>query len=107
MSMTLEQAAKRLTTIREEYTAKIDALPPLMKDRTALNSIVEALGVAIAAIRKRTPTMVTHEASIYSCHTCPSCRNVVDESEEFVPGQKIRVQPQWCKFCGQSLKWEE
>ena len=63
--------------------------------------------IAADACRKRTPTMVTHEASIYACHTCPSCKNVVDETTEFVPGQKIRVQNQWCRFCGQALKWEE
>lgn len=68
---------------------------------------MEAVRLSLEALRKRNPTMVTHEASIYACHTCPSCKNVVDEFTEFVPGQKIRVQAQWCKFCGQALKWEE
>lgn len=61
--------------------------------------------IAADALRKRTPTMVTHEASIYACHTCPSCKNVVDETTEFIPGQKIRVQVDWCRYCGQALKW--
>lgn len=68
---------------------------------------VEAVRLSLEALRKRNPTMVTHEATLYSCHTCPSCKNVVDETEEFVPGQKIRVYQQWCKYCGQALKWEE
>ena len=68
---------------------------------------VEAVRLSLEALRKRNPTMVTHEASIYACHTCPSCKNVVDETTEFIPGQKINVQVQWCKFCGQALKWEE
>lgn len=63
--------------------------------------------IAAAACRKRTPTMVTHEATIYACHTCPACHNVVDETTEFVPGARVFVQPRWCKFCGQALKWEE
>lgn len=63
--------------------------------------------IAAAACRKRTPTMVTHEASLYACHTCPSCKNVVDETTEFVPGARIFVQSQWCRYCGQALKWEE
>ena len=74
---------------------------------TPMPGMKEMFRVAAAALRKRTPTMVTHEASIYSCHTCPSCKNVVDETTEFVQGQKIRVQGQWCKFCGQALKWDE
>lgn len=75
--------------------------------RTTSDELRDAVCAAQYALRKRTPTMVTHEASIYACHTCPSCKNVVDETTEFVPGQKIRVQAQWCKFCGQALKWEE
>lgn len=67
----------------------------------------EAFLLAVDALRKRTPTPVTHEATIYACHTCPSCKNVVDETTEFVPGAKIFVHSNWCKFCGQALKWEE
>ena len=67
----------------------------------------EMFKIAATACRKRTPTMVMHEASIYACHTCPACHNVVDETTEFVPGARIFVQPRWCKFCGQALKWEE
>ena len=67
----------------------------------------EMFKIAARELRKRTPTPVTHEATIYACHTCPSCKNVVDEVTEFTPGARIFVQPRWCKFCGQALKWEE
>lgn len=53
MCMTFEQAAKRLSSILEEQRAKIDGLPPLMKGRTALNSVVEALEMAITALREK------------------------------------------------------
>lgn len=92
MSTTIEQAAAWF-----EERAKASPMPGAR----------EMFKIAATACRKRTPTMVTHEASIYTCNTCPSCKNVVDEFTEFVPGQKIRVQCQWCKFCGQALKWEE
>ena len=76
-------------------------------NNTPMPGAMAMFKIAAYACRKRTPTMVTHEATIYACHTCPACHNVVDEFTEFVPGQKIRVQVQWCKFCGQALKWEE
>ena len=97
MSMTIQEAIKRIENHMEVH--RIGQYPHIL--------IGEAFVVAIDALKKRNPTTVTHEASIYECHTCPSCKNVVDETTEFVPGQKIMVQPQWCKFCGQALKWEE
>lgn len=92
MSNTVEQAAAWF-----ENMAKTTPMPGAR----------EMFVIAASACRKRTPTMVTHEATIYACHTCPSCMNVVDEVTEFVPGARIFVQPRWCKFCGQALKWEE
>lgn len=98
MSMTIQQAIEN----RERCYKYLIGCGP-----KATTENVEAVRLSLEALRKRNPTMVTHEASIYACHTCPSCKNVVDEYEEFIPGQKIHVQPQWCKFCGQALKWEE
>jgi len=72
-----------------------------------LNEEYNALLLARNALEKRVPTMVTHEASLHQCRTCPDCKNVVDEFTEFVPGQKIRAISNWCRFCGQALKWEE
>ena len=101
MNMTIQQAIRVLNLpgdhIKdyEEYGFGID------------DELKEAILIAKAALRKRQPTMVTHNATIQSCCTCPSCSNVVDEFTEFVPGQKIRVQAQWCKYCGQALKWED
>ena len=101
MSMTIKEAIRALHLpgdhIRnyDEYGIYID------------DELKEAMQMAKTALRKQNPTTVTHEASIYACHTCPTCKNVVDETTEFIPGQKINVHPQWCKFCGQALKWEE
>ena len=72
-----------------------------------INEEYNALLLAGAALVKRTPTMVTHEATLHRCCTCPSCKQVVGKIEEFVPGQKILVITDWCQFCGQALKWEE
>ena len=101
MSMTIQQAI-RVLNLPGDHIKDYEEYGPGIDDE-----LREAIFMAKAALRKRNPTMVTHEASIYACHTCPSCKNVVDETTEFIPGQKIRVQVQWCKFCGQALKWED
>lgn len=108
MSMTTQEAAKHLSIhLRADDDCYKQAVAKgYFAAAEGHKRDMEANKMAIDALRKRTPTMVTHDASIYSCHTCPSCKNVVDEFTEFVPGQKTRVQPQWCKFCGQALKWE-
>ena len=98
MSMTIQQAIEN----RERCYKYLIGCGP-----KATTENVEAVRLSLEALRKRNPTMVTHEASLYECHTCPSCKNVVDEITEFVPGARIFVQSQWCKYCGQALKWEE
>ena len=98
MSMTIQQAIEN----RERCYKYLIGCGP-----KATTENVEAVRLSLEALRKRNPTMVTHEASIYACHTCPSCKNVVDEVTEFVPGARTFVQAKWCKFCGQALKWEE
>lgn len=63
---------------------------------------------AIEAIGKQIPKKLTHEATLIRCCTCPTCKNVLDEFEEFVPnGGKIRIKTQHCKFCGQALDWSD
>ena len=42
---------------------------------------LEALKIAVLALEKQVPKKPTHEATIYKCFTCPSCKNVVDEFE--------------------------
>ena len=69
-------------------------------------SLRDAIVVAEKALQRVTPTRTTHQATIYKCNTCPNCLNVVDEFEEFIPGQKINTRPDYCKFCGQALLWE-
>lgn len=66
----------------------------------------EAVLQAIDALEKQVAKKVTHEASIRTCCTCPSCLNVVDEFEKF-GNSTVRVTYSHCKFCGQKLDWSE
>lgn len=66
----------------------------------------KVLNIVVNALDKQTPTKVTHEASLYKCCTCPTCKNVIDEFTEFA-GKRVRVTVQHCKFCGQALDWGE
>lgn len=61
---------------------------------------------AISALKKRIPKKVTHEATLYKCCTCPNCKNVVGEFTEFM-GNRCRVTPTYCKYCGQALDWSD
>lgn len=58
------------------------------------------------ALEKRIPKKVTHEATLYRCCTCPTCKNVIDEFTEFA-GKRVRVTVQHCKFCGQKIDWSD
>lgn len=69
--------------------------------------ILEAHKMAIFALEKQEGKKPTHEASIYKCFTCPTCKNVIDHFEEFVPGKKTRILYKHCHFCGQRILWEE
>lgn len=60
--------------------------------------------MAILALEKQIPKKITHEATIYKCCTCPSCKNVVDEFET-IGDSRVRVTFQFCHFCGQALDW--
>ena len=63
---------------------------------------------AIVALEKQIPKKITHEATLQRCATCPTCKNVLDEFIEFIPGQpKIRVTFTNCHFCGQALDWSD
>ena len=57
-------------------------------------------------IEKPMPKKVTHEATLYRCCTCPTCKNVVDEFTDFLD-KRVRVTVQHCKFCGQALDWSD
>lgn len=104
--MTNQEAIKWIDGRVLELACLVD-ITKTDKKMQRINEEYNALLLARDALRKRTPTMVTHEATLRTCRTCPSCKNVVDEITEFVPGQKIRVISNWCRFCGQALKWEE
>ena len=63
---------------------------------------------AIVALEKQIPKKITHEATLKRCATCPTCKNVLDEFIELIPGQpKIRVTFTHCHFCGQALDWSD
>ena len=56
------------------------------------------------ALEKQMPKTVTHEASLYRCCTCPTCKNVVDKFEKWGESN-VRITYQYCHFCGQKLDW--
>lgn len=67
----------------------------------------EAIDMAISALEKQEGKKPKHEATIYKCFTCPTCKNVIDNFEEFVPGQKTRILYEHCHFCGQRIDWSD
>ena len=64
-----------------------------------------AYDLAIGALEKQIPKKPTHEASLYKCCTCPSCKNVFDKFE-VLGDRKVRITYNYCHFCGQKLDWE-
>lgn len=54
---------------------------------------------------KDTPKKITHQATLLKCCTCPSCLNVVDKFEKFGDAL-VRVEFEYCHFCGQKLDWD-
>lgn len=69
---------------------------------------LQAMQTCKSALKKQIPKKPTHEATLYRCLTCPTCKNVIDEFMEFVPEHpKIRVKTLHCKYCGQALDWSD
>ena len=100
-----------LSALKENIDSEIEASKRESSDvfrcGMVLAEIVsEALEQARKAVCKQTPTKVTHEASLYKCCTCPDCKNVVDEFEQW-GDRKIRIQAPFCRYCGQALDWSE
>lgn len=68
----------------------------------------ESIRLAISALNKQDAKKPTHEATLYRSLTCPHCKNVIDEFDEFfLPGQRIRIMRQHCSFCGQKINWHD
>ena len=86
--------------------AAIEVLKELAVKIKATGMVFEAVHMAIDAMEKQKPKKVTHEATLHRCHTCPRCRNVIDEFIDF-KGERTLVQVRNCKFCGQTLLWED
>ena len=64
----------------------------------------EVMHIIKVALDRQISKNPTHEATLYRCCTCPTCKNVIDEFTEFA-GKRVRVTVQHCKFCGQALDW--
>ena len=60
----------------------------------------------VKALKKQTPTMITHEATLYRDCTCPSCGNVVSKFEKW-GDDLVMITQSFCSICGQALKWGE
>lgn len=66
----------------------------------------EAEEFAIEALEKQIPKMITHEATLYKCCTCPNCKNVIDKFEKWEEN-RVRITYKYCYFCGQALDWSD
>lgn len=60
--------------------------------------------MVLEALEKQMPKVVTHEATLYRCCTCPTCKNVIDKFEKWGENT-VRVIYKYCYFCGQRLDW--
>ena len=98
MSMTIQQAIEN----RERCYKYLIGCGP-----KATTENVEAVRLSLEALRKQIPTMVTHDATRPECHTCPSCKNVVDRFGTFITGQKVPLYYDYCEFCGQAFDWSD
>ena len=70
------------------------------------NEVWEAVNTALEVLERHIPKELTHEATLYKCCTCPTCKNVVNEFVDF-KGQRVRVTYAHCRFCGQALDWSD
>lgn len=67
---------------------------------------LQAMKLCRQALEKQIPKQVTHEATLYKCCTCPSCKNVVDKFEKWGEST-VRITYSHCHFCGQALDWSD
>lgn len=71
----------------------------------ALDDAIELLKEHEKEIQYRTPKKITHNATKIDYATCPSCGNIVGETQ-IMGDSKVLIQWKYCKFCGQELDWE-
>lgn len=75
-------------------------------DEKDLGTFLAFLEIKDYINEKEVPKEVTHEATLYRCLTCPSCKNVVSKHEDW-DGKKVVILHEYCPFCGQHLKGED
>lgn len=68
--------------------------------------LIAACKTAIRALKHTIPAKITHEATLYKCPTCPSCKNVVGHMTDLF-GKKMLAHVPYCEFCGQHLDWSD
>lgn len=105
--MKVEQAIKLLNpdTMAGEI-AEIEYKYGFGGKEAAAHKINKACKIACKAMEKQIPKKVTHEATLYRCCTCPTCKNVIDKFEKWGEST-IRVKYKYCYFCGQALDWND
>lgn len=105
--MTIEEAIRLLhpNTTAEEI-AEIEYRYGFNGQKTAIHKINKACEIACKSMEKQIPKKVTHEATLYKCCTCPTCKNVVDKFEKWGEST-VRITCEYCHFCGQALDWSE
>ena len=96
--MTVNEAIKELKMILEEATEDENSVCYV----TSCDK--EPLEMAIKSLEKQVPKKTTHEATLYKCNTCPSCKNVLDRFE-YLGDKKCLITTKYCCFCGQKLDW--
>lgn len=101
--MTLDRMKLSAQTVRDNIAILEEVKQP---DDAGYYLQLEHEKFVLECVEKQIPKKVTHEASLYSCCTCPDCKNVIDEFTEFA-GKTARVTVQYCKFCGQALDWSD
>lgn len=94
----VEEALVRVRQLESTYSQVSKAL--CGKESASLDDLLKAAD----QLKYRVKKPVEHQATLYRCGTCPSCGNVVSEHEKW--GESIvRIEAEYCKFCGQHLDW--
>ena len=64
----------------------------------------EVCDLVVSVLEKQMPMMVIHN-KMQNVYDCPNCKEYIKEDEYF--GYPIGEDENFCKTCGQALKWED